>query len=489
MAWQSPRHDRNQPIPVLIDRRSAKVRHTGCIGSAGNCPSDQKEDLPVDLQIAGRGLQGIIKVGFSSQLGRGLAAIVLAAAVVVAPGVTRPVSAAPPSGDYIVTLKDGIDARAFAGAADARSGVDVEQVYSVALGAVHARLTASAKAQLAQDPGVRFISPNRTFKAFAQALPTGVDRIEGDLSTVYAASSSVATPVAVLDTGVTPDPDLNVQAIGQNCLGGVGWSDLNGHGTHIAGIIGAKNNADGVVGVAPGAPIYPIQVLDRSANGSDASILCGIEWVSTVGKALGVRVANLSAGSFGDDDGNCGRTNADPIHLAICNATAAGTLFVVAAGNSGGAIIDSIPANYDEVLTATWMTDYNGSPAKVSPPAGCNLGTDDRASANSSWAYDDDKNHILAAPGSCITSTSNTGGTVVMSGSSMAAPHVAGTVALCIDRGVCSGTSAEIMQRVRSDAAARPSTYGFDGDPFRPIVAQGSGITQNYGHLVYAGGY
>jgi subtilisin len=133
-------------------------------------------------------------------------------------------------------------------------------------------------------------------------------------------------------------------------------------------------------------------------------------------------VANLSAGTFGTDDGNCGLTNADPIHLAVCNVTAAGTLFVVAAGNSGGAIVNTVPAAYDEVLTTTWMTDYNGSPAKVAPPAGCDQGPDDRASANSSWAYDADKDHILAAPGSCITSTSNTGGTVVMSGSSMALP-------------------------------------------------------------------
>jgi subtilisin len=443
----------------------------------------------MDLEIARVQRQRLVKARLSHRRLGVLAAAMTAVVAVLGPGLTRPVSAAPTSGEYIVTLKDGINAKAFAAAVDARSGVEVKQVYSVALPGFHAQLTASAKSQLAQDPGVRFVSPNRTFKAFAQTLPTGVDRIEGDLSTTYAAGGSVSTPVAVLDTGVTPDPDLNVQAVGQNCLGGVGWSDLNGHGTHIAGIIGAENNADGVVGVAPGAPIYPVQVLNRSANGSDASILCGIEWVTTVGKVLGVRVANLSAGTFGRDDGNCGLTNADPIHLAICTATAAGTLFVVAAGNDGGAITLTVPANYDEVLTATWMTDYNGSPSKVAPPAGCNLGADDRASANSSWAYDEDKDHILAAPGSCITSTSNTGSTVVMSGSSMAAPHVAGTVALCLDRGACSGTPAAIMQRVRADAAARPSSYGFDGDPFRPIVAQGSGITQNYGYLVYAGGY
>jgi subtilisin len=416
-------------------------------------------------------------------------AAVIAAVAVLAPGWTRPVSAAPASGGYIVTLQHGTDARAFAAVADAWTGVDVKQVYTVALQAFEAQLTASAKAELAEDPMVRFISPNRTFKATVQVLPTGVDRIEGDLSTAHAAGSSVTTPVAVLDTGVAASPDLNVQAVGHNCVGGVGWSDLNGHGTHIAGIIGARNNADGVVGVAPGAPIYPIQVLNRAANGSDASVLCGIEWMATVGKVLGVRVANLSTGTFGDDDGNCGQSNRDPVHLAICNATAAGALFVVSAGNTGGAITSTIPANYDEVLTVTWMTDYNGNPSPASPPAGCNLGPDDRASANSSWAYEYDKHHILAAPGSCISSTSNTAGTTVMSGSSMAAPHVAGTVALCIDRGACGGTPADIMRQVRADAAARPSTYGFEGDPFRPIVAQGSGITQHYGHLVYAGGY
>lgn len=165
----------------------------------------------MDLQIAGRGLQGTAKAGFAHRVRRVLAAIVLAAAAVVAPGVTTPVSAAPPFGDYIVTLKDGIDAKTFAAAADARSGVDVRQAYSVALPGFHAHLTASVKSQLAQDPAVRFVSPNRTFKAFVQTLPTGVDRIDGDLSTVFAVGASASTPVAVLDTGVSPETDLNVQ--------------------------------------------------------------------------------------------------------------------------------------------------------------------------------------------------------------------------------------------------------------------------------------
>ena len=160
----------------------------------------------MDLEIAGVQRPRLVKARLGHLRPGVVAAAMIAAVAVLAPGWTRPVSAAPPSGDYIVALKDGIDAKAFAAAADARSGVEVKQVYSAALPGFQVQLTASAKAQLAQDPAVRFVSPNRTFKATAQVVPTGVDRIEGDLSTSHAAGTPVTTPVAVLDTGVTPDP-------------------------------------------------------------------------------------------------------------------------------------------------------------------------------------------------------------------------------------------------------------------------------------------
>ncbi|MEK6223046.1 MAG: S8 family serine peptidase, partial [Chloroflexota bacterium] len=139
----------------------------------------------------------------------------------------------------------------------------------------------------------------------SQVIPTGVLRINANLSSTLAGngSGSVNVDVAVLDTGVDIDhPDLNVVG-GFNCTGGQSskYNDGHGHGTHVSGTIGAIDNGSGVVGVAPGARIWGIKVLNNGGLGSLSEIICGIDWVTA--NASTIEVANMSLGGRGSDDG------------------------------------------------------------------------------------------------------------------------------------------------------------------------------------------
>jgi subtilisin family serine protease len=176
----------------------------------------------------------------------------------------------------------------------------------------------------------------------------------------------------------------------------------------------------------------------------------------------------------------------------------------VAAGNQGNNLAGYVPAAYNEVLSATALADFNGKPGGGAA-ATCRSDVDETPADFSNYAAagGSDESHTIAAPGVCIRSTWKSGGYNTISGTSMASPHVAGTLALCLHRGACvsGSTPASLISKIRSDSAANsensyaassanpsPLYYGFQGDPKSPITGS-NGIIRYYGYLVYAGGY
>lgn len=413
----------------------------------------------------------------------------------------------------IVVLRDDIDSDSVANEHGSRFGALISHVYGSALRGYAARVPERVIALLQRDPRVAFVEEDRLFWA-TDTVPTGVDRIEADLSSQLAGNGSgaVGTAVAIIDTGISAHPELNI-AGGYNCDGFFAffnrnaWSDGNGHGTHVAGTVAARdndpNNIDlfNIVGVAPGAPLWAVKVLNSNGSGSLSSIICGINWVAANGPGTvrNIKVANMSLGGSGSDrpsDSNCNNTNNDSMHKAICNAvTKKGVTFVVGAGNSNADFATFVPAAYNEVLTVTAVADYDGRGGGLAKPPTCPspYGDDDTAATFSSWTTlgNADALHTIAAPGVCINSTWNNKGYATISGTSMASPHAAGTVALCISSGACAGLSpAQIITKLRTDSAVRSGTnptvesyYGFTDDPNSPNV------NRYYGYLVYAGGY
>ena len=426
--------------------------------------------------------------------------------------------AAPIPGQYIVVLEDDADVADVAADHKRLARADVLGTYGHALRGYAAKLSKEGLERVEADPRVAYVTQDEEGEATlgkpggggttqpSQTLPTGVNRADADRSSTLAGDGTgdVDADVAIFDTGVqTNHPDLNV-AGGVNCVGALSSSndgtigDQNGHGTHVAGIVGARDNTIGVVGVAPGARLWSVRVGDGAGISSASMQLCGIDWLTANGPARGIKVVNASTLLFGKaDDGNCGNTAGDPLHQAICSSTSAGLLWVFAAGNNAGDLAGISGAGYDEVLAVTAMGDGNGQP---------NVGTGgtfscSTVSSKKSYSYSDDRfaswsryavsaadrARTVAAPGICIRSTYKGSSYGVMNGTSMAAPHAAGTAVLCHVALQCTGTPAETIMKLVSDSETygfANTGFGFVGDPLRPVNAE-----THYGHLVQPGLY
>ncbi|MFW6028460.1 MAG: S8 family serine peptidase [bacterium] len=276
-------------------------------------------------------------------------------------------------------------------------------------------------------------------------MPWGVEYVRND--TVPATDScGEGIHVYVLDTGIDLDhPNLTPVGKSVDCTKGCGsgGDDKNGHGTHVAGSIGARGNgnSDDVLGVSPAVHLHSVQVLKPGGTGSMSDIIDGIDYVADQAINLDAPVvANMSLGGSGSKDGECsssGFTGSGSLHHAMCDAAQEGVVFVVAAGNSGADAESFVPAAYDDVAIAVSATNSSND-----WPSWSNYGNDP-----ADWLPTEEEKSApvaVAAPGVSIVSTQIDGGTTSMSGTSMASPHVAGVAALLLqaDTGITANYSA-----------------------------------------------
>ncbi len=378
---------------------------------------------------------------------RRLRGVALTGAMLLGLSVPSVVSAGgAPESTYLVALRPAAgDSDTFAALRAQQLGFTILNTYRNAVLGFAASMTPAARAELAADPLVSSIEPDRRFRATAQYIPLGIARVRADESAT-ASIDAVDPPrinvnVAVLDTGVdTAHSDLNV-AGGYSCVKGRSYDDHYGHGTHAAGIIGALDDRSGVVGVAPGARMFGVKVLDDDANGTTRELLCGIEWVTSTRTDRDARndidVANLSLGGVGADDGNCGYSDNDILHQAVCKSVAEGVTYVVAAGNEHEDASKLIPAAYNEVITVSALADSDGRRGGNGGSPTCRADEDDTLANFSNYGSAVD----ITAPGVCIFSTmpedaaiGDGSGYGTLTGTSFAAPHVAGAAALWISK-------------------------------------------------------
>lgn len=301
-----------------------------------------------------------------------------------------------------------------------------KHVFSHAAKGFAVELTPSQIDALRAEPTVAYIEPDQPVSLNAQVMPWGINKVEADRSFTLAGNGSGAITnvnVYVIDTGIAAHRDLNL--VGHVNFAGGNNTDCNGHGTHVAGTIGAADNAFDVVGVAPGVRLTGVKVLDCTGNGTMSNVIKGVDWVTA--NAIKPAVANMSLG------GGVSQALDD----AVVRSVRSNVFYAVAAGNSGVDACNSSPARagfnsggLDNGIATTAALDVYSREASWSNYGQCvNI-----------WS-----------PGVSIVSTRLGGGMSTMSGTSMASPHTAGAAALYLSRNP-GATPAQIETAIRGYA-------------------------------------
>ncbi|MDQ3951887.1 MAG: S8 family serine peptidase [Actinomycetota bacterium] len=383
-------------------------------------------------------------------------AVLLAAAMLA--GLPVSSSSAQERQRYIVVLERGVPAHAAAQEHSRSENAEIGFVYEHALNGYSAAMSPQAAERIERDPRVEYVEPDIELHATAQTLPTGINRIDGELSPtarINGVDERVDADIAILDSGIDLDhPDLNVVAstgcagggpFSSKCTNGAGDDD-NGHGSHVAGIAAALDNDFGVVGVAPGARLHAVKVLDSRGSGYLSWIIAGIDWVTA--RSATIEVANMSLG---------GQGWSSAYRTAVANSVGKGVVYYVAAGNemrdiygpdgTFGTSDDTIPASFPEAGTISALADFDGRPGGLgsgsfSYGVGCTENRDDSFACFSNYARFSTNNPVSSSggkidmmlPGTAIVSTYSQGRYASTHGTSQASPHAAGLAALYVAR-------------------------------------------------------
>ncbi len=370
---------------------------------------------------------------------------------------SQPIAGEAIEDQYIVVLKKG----ARPSKVLSSQGLEAQHTYNHAIKGFSLKIPNNrALEALRNNKNVKYIEKDLEVQAFGQTLPTGVDRMQADLNGTAAIDNThqeLDIDIVIMDSGIDKDhPDLNVAGGYNFSLGPAKkWDDGNGHGTHTAGSAAAKDNSEGVVGVAPGARLWAARVLDNRGSGSISDIVAGIDWVTQ--NADKFEVVNMSLGATG---------SSSSMREAIQSSVNAGVVYVVAAGNDGSDVYgsdgqlgggdDIIPAAYPEVATISALADSDGEAGGNGSET--SYGSDDSFASFSNYSTAVTSDNPVTSPGAAIDlmlpgvdiySTYNDGGYTTMSGTSMASPHGAGLAALYILANNASHGSASDVYNIR----------------------------------------
>ncbi|MBI4331447.1 MAG: S8 family peptidase [Chloroflexi bacterium] len=280
--------------------------------------------------------------------------------------------------------------------------------------------------RLRRLPGVLRVEDDVPVRALSEVMDWGVDRVDAEL--IHPTNKGTGIKVAVLDTGIDlSHPDLVVTGNVSFVAGVPTGNDDNGHGTLVAGIIGARDNDIGTIGVAPEAALYAVKVLSSTGGGWVSDIIAGLEWATN----NGMQVVNMSLG-----DGQWPWAG----EQALTNASNAGIVLVAGAGNKGnaGGTGNNVvyPALYSTVIAVGATDEQN---ARLSS-SGTGYGLE------------------LMAPGNNNYSTALGGGYGYLTQTSASTPHVSGVAALLLKAGF---TATSARQRMR-DSATDLGAAGWD---------------------------